>query len=78
MNPSDIFFIIASVGLVVIWSFVIAILFYIWRAFHVFHGILQKVEKNLDSVGDVTRELLVDMQGSKVYKFLFAKKNANK
>lgn len=78
MNPSDIFFIIASVGLVVIWSLIIVILVYVWRAFHSFSRILQKAEKNIDTIGDVTRELLVDVQGSKVYKFLFTKKQSTK
>lgn len=76
MDATEIFLLIASIGLVVLWIFIATIIFYVLRALYLFSKILEKVEKNIDSIGDVTKELLIDMQGSSVYKFLFKKKRS--
>ncbi len=79
MNTSaDIFFVISSVGFVVLWILVAIVLMYILRAFHTFSRILKIVEKDINAISDTTRELIDDMQESSVYKFLFGRKKVKK
>jgi uncharacterized protein YoxC len=78
MNTTEIFFVISSVGFVVLWILVAIVLFYILRAVHLFYKVLEKIERNINTVGDVTREMLHDMQDSSVYRFLFRRKKSKR
>lgn len=75
---SEIFFFISSVGFVIIAILAAAALILILRALHIFSDILKKVEKDIDSIGDTTKEMLEDMRDSSVFRFLFKKKRKQK
>ncbi len=74
MNNSEVFFIISSVGFVTLWILIAIVLAYILRAVHTFSRIITRVERDINTIGDTTKELLEDMQTSSVYKFLFGRR----
>ena len=71
---ADIFFFISSLGFVFLWILVAIFLFYLIRATRTFSRIMNKVEENIDDVGDITKDMLEEVQDSTVFNFLFKKK----
>jgi uncharacterized protein YoxC len=71
---SQVFFFISSIGFVVLWIFVAILLFYLIRVTNTFSKIIDKVEKDVDSIGDTTKEMLEEVRDSTVFNFLFRKK----
>lgn len=70
----QIFFIISSVGFVILWILCGIILVYIIRALRTFDRISQKLEKNIQALGDDARDIVEDVRDSAVFSFLFKKK----
>ena len=75
---SQIFFFISSVGFVVLWILAAIFLFYLIRATNTFSRIMNKLEKNIDKIGDTTKEMVEDMRDSTVLNFLFRKKKKHR
>lgn len=75
---SQVFFIISSVGFVILWIFTAIFLFYLIRATHTFERILGKIEKDIDSIGDTTKDLIEDIKESFIFRFFFKKKRRHK
>jgi len=73
-TQSQVFFFISSVGFVLLWVFVAIFLFYLIRVASALSRITEKFEKNLDNIGDTTKELLSEMRDNIIFKFLFGKK----
>lgn len=71
---SEVFFFISSVGFVILGVFVAVFLFYLIRATNTFSRILERAEEDIDSMGDITKEMLEDVRDSAVFGFLFRKK----
>jgi large-conductance mechanosensitive channel len=71
---SQVFFFISSVGFVLLWILTAIFLFYLIRATNTFSRILEQVEKDIDNIGDTTKEMLEDVRDSTVFGFLFRKK----
>ena len=71
---SQVFFFISSIGFVVLWILTAVFLFYLIRATKVLSKIMDKIEKDVESVGDTTKEMLKDVRDSAVFNFLFRKK----
>jgi len=71
---ADIFFFISSVGFLFLWILVIVFLFYLISVTKTFYRIMNKVEKDIDNIGDTTREMLEDVRDSAVFNFIFRKK----
>ena len=81
MNPllqSQVFFFISSIGFVTLWIFLAVFLFYLIRATNTFSKILNKVEKDIDEIGDTTKEMVEDMRDSVIFNFLFRKKRKSR
>ena len=74
LAQSQIFFVISSVGFIILWILAAVFLFYLIRATRAFSRIINKLEKNIDEIGDTTKELLEDVRDSAVFRFLFGKK----
>ena len=70
---SQVFFFISSVGFIILGIMVSVFLFYLIRATRAFSNILEKVEKDIDEIGDTTKEIIEDMRDSVVFNFLFRK-----
>lgn len=71
---SQVFFFISSVGFVVLWILAAIFLFYLIRAMKTFSRIMNKIEKDIDNIGDTTKEILNDVKDSIIFNFLFRKK----
>jgi len=78
LEQSQVFFLISSVGFVTLWVMVVILLFYVIGTIKIFHRIMDNVEKNIDRVGDTTKEMLEEMRDSSVFRFLFRKKKRSK
>ena len=75
---SQIFFFISSIGFVLLWILVAVFLFYLIRATKSFSRIINKLEKDIDEIGDTTKELIEEIKNSMVFNFLFKKKRKHK
>jgi uncharacterized protein YoxC len=75
---SQVFFLISSVGFVLLWIFVVIFLFYLIRVASALSRITEKFEKNIDHIGDTTKELLNEMRDNIIFKFLFGKKRKSR
>ncbi|KKQ03407.1 MAG: hypothetical protein US18_C0020G0008 [Parcubacteria group bacterium GW2011_GWB1_36_5] len=75
---SQVFFFISSIGFVTLWIFVAIFLFYLIRATDSLSRIMDKVEKDIDKIGDTTKEMLEEVRDSVVFNFLFRKKRKSR
>jgi hypothetical protein len=67
----QVFFLISSVGFVVVFIFVAILLYYFIRATKTLERIAGKVEDDIDKIGDTTREIIEDMRDSAIFNFIF-------
>ena len=77
MDPfqqSQIFFFISSISFIFLWIFAAIFLFYLIRATNAFSRVMEKIEKDIDNIGDVTKETLEEVKDSMIFHFLFKKK----
>jgi hypothetical protein len=74
----QIFFFISSVGFVIVATLVSIALIYVLRALHIFFRILKRAEKDIDSVGDMTKEMLEDLRDSFIFRFLVGSRKRRK
>jgi len=75
---SQVFFFISSIGFVILSILLAILLFYLIRATKTFHKIIDKVEKDIDSIGDTTKEILEEVKDSFIFNLLFGKKKKNR
>ena len=75
---SQVFFFISSIGFVLLWVFVAILLFYLIRVTRAFSRIMDKVEDNINRIGDTTKEMLSDLRDSTFFNFLFRKKRKSR
>lgn len=75
---SQIFFFVSSIGFVVLWILVIIFLFYLIRATNTFFRIMNKLEKDIDEIGDTTKEMVEEVRDSTIFNFLFGKKKRHR
>ena len=59
---SQVFFFISSVGFVILWILVAIFLVYLIRIIHTFTRIMKQIEKNIDEIGDTTKDMLSDLR----------------
>ncbi len=74
IEQSQLFFLMSSVGFVVLWILLAVLIAYLIQATRAFSRIMEKVEKDIDQIGDTTKEMIEDMRHSVVFNFLFRKK----
>jgi uncharacterized protein YoxC len=75
---SQVFFFISSVGFVVLWIMVAIFLFYLIRVTNTFLRIIEKVEKDINNIGDTTKEMLDAMKDNIIFRFIFGKKKRSR
>ena len=78
LSQSEAFFFISSIGFIFLWILLAIFLFYLIRATKTFSKIMDKVEKDIDTIGDTTREMVEDMRDSVIFNFLFRKKRKHR
>lgn len=75
---SQIFFFISSIGFIILGILSVLVFMYILYILNSFSKILKKLEKNIDSIGDETKEIIEDIRDSSVFRFLFPHKRKRK
>ena len=75
---SQVFFFISSVGFVVLWILTAIFLFYLIRITRAFSRIMDKIEDNINKIGDTTKEMLEDLRDSALFNFFFRKKKKSR
>jgi amino acid permease len=75
---SQVFFFISSVGFVLLWVLTATFLFYLIRATRAFSRIMEKIENNINNIGDMTKEMLGDLRDNAIFRFLFGKKKKSR
>lgn len=78
IEQSQVFFLISSVGFVVLWILLAVLIAYLIRATRIFSRIIEKIEKDIDEIGDTTKEMIEDVRESAVFGFLFRKKKKSR
>jgi len=71
---SQIFFFISSIGFIILGVLGAIFLFYLIRATNTFNRILDRMEKDIDKIGDTTKDVVEEIKDSAVFNFLFRKK----
>lgn len=74
----DIFFFISSIGFIVLGVLLAVFLYYLIRSMYTLSRILNRAEDDIEKIGDITREMVEDIEESGVFKFLFGKKRRKK
>ncbi|HEY4513243.1 MAG TPA: hypothetical protein VJH06_01895 [Candidatus Paceibacterota bacterium] len=75
---SQVFFVISSVGFVLLWALAAILLFYLIRITRTFSDIMDKIEDSVDKIGDTTKEMLADLRDSMLFNFFFRKKRKSR
>jgi uncharacterized protein YoxC len=71
---SEVFFLISSIGFVVLWILTAVFLVYLIQGMHTLSRIMDKIEKDIEHIGDTTKEMVEDVRASAIFQFLFRKK----
>jgi hypothetical protein len=58
LSQAQAFFFISSVGFVLLWVLCAVLLYYLIKASRIFSKIMQKFEKDVNHIGDTTKEIL--------------------
>lgn len=74
LEQSQVFFFISSIGFVILGILAVILLYYFIRATKTFSRIMENVEKDVDHIGDTTKEMLEDVRDSAIFGFLFRKR----
>jgi hypothetical protein len=74
LSQAEIFFLISSVGFVILWILAGILLFYLIHIIKTFSQIMDKIERDINKVGDITKEMFEELKNSIVWNFLFKKK----
>ncbi|MFA5778126.1 MAG: DUF948 domain-containing protein [Candidatus Paceibacterota bacterium] len=77
-TQTQVFFFISSVGFVVLWIFIAVFLYYLIRATNTLSRILEKAEKDINDIGETTKEIIDEMRDNKIFNFLFGKKRRSR
>lgn len=73
-SQMHIFFLISSLGFIILFILVAVLLLYAIRSVNTAKRILEKVEKNVDHIGDTAKDMLEDLRDNIIFKFLFGRK----
>ena len=68
---SEIFFFISSLGFIIIFIVLVILIYYLIKAVRSFTQLMEKIEKNVDTVGDAGRDLIDEMKNSMTFRLLF-------
>ena len=71
MAASDIFFMISSVGFIILFIASAILLYYLIKAVRAWKELTEKIGKNVDTVGYAGRELIEEMRDSAAFRLLF-------
>ncbi len=74
----QIFFFISSIGFIIVAALVIILLVKVISISNTFHKMVKKVEHDIDTLGDTTKEMIEDIRDSVFFNFLFKGRSKKK
>ena len=77
-TPSDIFFIISSIGFVTVWILIAVFLVYLIRAMRSFSRIMKIFENDVNKINETAEDIISDIRESFIFKFIFGKKRKSR
>ena len=77
-SQSQVFFVVSSVGFVCLWVLAAIFLYYLIRVARAFSRIMDMIENHINTVGDITKEMLSEMKDNPIFKFLFGKRKKSR
>ncbi len=75
---SQIFFVISSIGFVILWILSAVFLVYLIRVIRIIHKIIKAIDKDVHQLSDKTKDVFLDIQDSLVFRLLFNKRKERK
>ena len=70
---TQVFFFISSIGFIVLWILALFFMYYLIRSMYIFSKIMQKIDKDIEQVGEISSEMISDIRDSSVFNFFFRK-----
>lgn len=77
-SQSEVFFFISSVGFVFLWILAAIFLFYLIRVAGSFSRIMDKMERDINNIGDTTKEIFLEMKDNPIFRFFFSRKKKSR
>lgn len=77
-TPIDLFFIISTIGFIIMWALFVVFLVYLIKIARIFHSISQNFKHKIDTFSDSTQEIIDDIQKSSFYRLFFGSKTKKK
>lgn len=74
----QLFFIISSVGFVLLWVLVGIFLFYLIKTMQIFHRMSEKLEKSINEMSDSVEDMVEDIRNHSIYRLIFGSKNKSR
>jgi large-conductance mechanosensitive channel len=78
LSQAQVFFFVSSIGFVMLWILTAIFLFYLIRATNTLSRILEKAEKDINDIGETTKEIIEEIRDNKIFNFLFGKKKRSR
>ncbi len=75
---TQVFFFISSIGFIVLWILALFFMYYLIRSMYIFSKIMQKIDKDIEQVGEISSEMISDIRDSSVFNFFFRKKKRHR
>ncbi len=72
---SQVFFFISSIGFILLGILSVVILIYLIYLLNLFSRILKIIEKDINSIGDTTKDMIYEIRDSNIYRFVFGHKH---
>jgi len=75
---SQTFFLISSIGFVILFVLAAVFLFYLIRAMNTFSNIMDKMQKDINNIGEATEDLMDEVRDSALFQFFFRRKRKHR
>jgi energy-converting hydrogenase Eha subunit H len=75
---ADIFFLVSTIGFIIIFILVIIGLIYIISLLKSVTRISRKIEKDIDNIGDTAKDFVMQLWDSAIFSWIFGKKKKRK
>jgi large-conductance mechanosensitive channel len=77
-TQTQIFFMISSIGFVLLWILTAIFLFFLVKAMRSFSRMAEKLENGIDKISDTAMDIVEDVRDNLIYRFLFGSKKRRK
>ncbi len=68
---SELFFLISSIGFIIVFAVIIYLLYFLIKAVKTFNNLVDKLDGEIDNIGDTAKDLVDDIRHSFLYKMAF-------